>query len=157
VSREERLKDLIALIEPLVENKGYELVKLEYASGKQGKLHLIIDHEQGIAVEDCELVSRAVSELLDHEDPIEHAYTLEVSSPGLERPLTKIKHFARFTGETVKIRTAEKIDGRDKYAGTLTYAGPESIKVDLTDGGVMEIPYDLISKANLWFIKPAKK
>jgi len=99
LTREEKERELVALIEPLVEAKGYELVKLSYAARRHGLLQLIIDHEKGITVDDCELISRTVSDLLDTEDPIEHAYSLEVSSPGLERPLTKAEHFKRFQGE----------------------------------------------------------
>jgi ribosome maturation factor RimP len=157
MSREETAARLLEMIEPLVQSKGYELVKLDYAARKHGLLHLIIDHEKGVTVDDCEIISRAVSELLDSSDPITHAYTLEVSSPGLERPLTKKDHFARFKGEKVKIRTDAEVNGSDKFAGTLVSAESEYITVRGEDGKLSDIPYQLIKKANLWYTKPERK
>ena len=157
MSREERADKLKALLEPLVENLGYELVKLDYAARKHGLLHLVIDHEKGINVDDCESVSRAVSQLLDQEDPISHAYTLEVSSPGLERPLTKAEHFKRFAGEKAKIRTREEVGGQSKFAGTLLGWKNNSVIFKTEAGDSVEIPEDLVLKANLWYVKPSKK
>jgi ribosome maturation factor RimP len=157
MSREETAAKLIDLIEPLVESKGYELVKLDYDARKHGLLHLIIDHEKGITIDDCEVISRAVSELLDHQDPINHAYSLEVSSPGLERPLTKKEHFARFVGEKTKIRTSDEINGSGKFAGTLVGADNNLVTIRGEDGNMADIPYELIKKANLWYTKPERK
>ncbi len=157
MTREEKERRLVELIEPLVELKGYELVRLSYAARRHGLLQLIIDHDKGITVDDCELISRAVSELLDAEDPIEHAYSLEVSSPGLERPLTKVKHFKRFVGEKVKIQTCETVSGSEKFAGTLVDAGDEYITIESEKGIKTDLAYDLIKKAHLWYIKPDKK
>jgi len=157
MSREETAARLVEMIEPLVESKGYELVKLDYDARKHGLLHLIIDHEKGVNVDDCEVISRAVSELLDTEDPITHAYSLEVSSPGLERPLTKKEHFVRFTGEKAKIRTVDEVNGSDKFAGTLVGAEGDFVTLKGEDGKVVDIPYDIIKKANLWYTKPERK
>jgi len=156
MSREETAARLFEMIEPVVESRGYELVKLDYAAQKHGLLHLIIDHEKGINVDDCEIISRAVSELLDSRDPIKHAYTLEVSSPGLERPLTKKEHFARFAGEKAKIRTTDKVNGSDKFAGTMTVAESDFVTIRGEDGNIVDIPYHLIKKANLWYTKPER-
>jgi len=156
MSREEMQDRLIELIEPLVESKGFELVKLEYAPGKQGKLNLYIDREGGVTIDHCELISNAVSDLLDYHDPITHAYNLEVSSPGIERPLTKKKHFERFEGEKVKVKTSEEIEGRKKFSGTLTGTGEDTISITLEDGLDVEIPLSLIDKANLWYPKQDK-
>lgn len=153
MSREETRDKLIGLIEPLVESKGFELIKLDYASGKQGKLNLYIDREGGVTIDHCELISSAVSDLLDYHDPISHAYTLEVSSPGLERPLTKKKHFERFTGEKVKVKTSEEIGGRKNFSGTLGGIRDDSIIIELEDGDEVEIPLNLINRANLWYPK----
>ncbi len=157
MSREETAAGLIEMIEPLVESKGYELVKLDYTARKHGLLHLIIDHEKGITVDDCAIISRAVSELLDNQDPIAHAYSLEVSSPGLERPLTKKEHFSRFTGEKAKIKTVEEVNGSDKFAGTLVGVESDLVTLKGEDGKVVDIPFDLIKKANLWHTKPERK
>jgi len=156
MNREEVREKLIKLVEPLVESRGFELVQLEYIPGKKGHLQLFIDRKGGITVDHCELVSNAVSDLLDYHDPIDHTYTLEVSSPGLERPLTKKEHFDRFAGEKVKIKTTEKIEGRRNYSVTLEGTGDNSVFVKLEDGSRMEIPMKMIEKANLWYTKADK-
>jgi len=156
VSREEARQKLIELIEPLVESRGFELVHLDYIAGKQGRLHLYIDHEGGITIAHCELISRAVSDMLDNNDPIAHAYTFEVSSPGLDRPLTKVKHFIRFLGEKVKIKTAEPIGNSSKFSGILKSADDQFIVVIKDDGSEVQIPYNAIKKANLWYTGPEK-
>ncbi len=147
---------LVELIEPLVESKGFELVKLDYAAGKQGKLKLYIDREGGITIDHCELISTAVSDLLDYHDPIEHSYTLEVSSPGIERPLTKKRHFEQFQGEKIKIKTTESIGGRKSFSGILLDTWESWVKIELEDGNIVEIPLSLIAKANLWYPKKEK-
>ncbi len=156
-SREETKQILINLIEPLVESRGIELVQLEYVTGKYGKLMLYIDRDGGIEIEHCEAVSRAVSEMLDHHDPITHAFSLEVSSPGLERPLTKKAHFLRFQGERVKIITTEPIDGSSKLSGTLQRAGEDAVTLRADDGAEFSVPYALIARANLRYNGPEKK
>ncbi|MBW6464406.1 MAG: ribosome maturation factor RimP [Firmicutes bacterium] len=156
MGREEMAQKLLEMIEPLVESNGYELVKLDYAARRYGLLHLVIDHENGVTIDDCELISRAVSEFLDKKDPISHAYSLEVSSPGLERPLTKMNHFERFRGEKVKIISREEIEGSKKIAGTLREISGEIVSVEKEDGKMVKIPYPAIKKANLWYIKPDK-
>ena len=155
-SREETKQALINLIEPLVESRGIELVQLEYVTGKYGKLMLYIDRDGGIEIEHCEEVSRAVSEMLDQHDPITHAFNLEVSSPGLDRPLTKKAHFLRFQGESVKIMTAEPIDGSSKLSGTLQSAGEDAIVLRSDGGAEITVPYALIARANLRYSGPEK-
>jgi ribosome maturation factor RimP len=157
LSREETRQKLINLIEPLVESRGIELVQLEYVTGKYGKLMLYIDRVGGIEIEHCEEVSRAVSEMLDQHDPITHAFNLEVSSPGLERPLTKKAHFLRFQGERVKIITAEPIEGSSKLSGTLQVAGEDAIMLRADDGTEITVPYALIVRANLRYSGPEKQ
>ncbi len=156
MNREETRKILIELIEPLVESKGFELVQLDYTTGKQGHLLLYIDHQDGISIEDCELISWAVSDLLDGHDPIAHAYTLEVSSPGLERPLTKPAHFVRFRGEKVKVKTAEPIGGSRNFSGVLSSADDQRITIKRDDGSEAQIPYAAIARARLCYTGPAK-
>ncbi len=156
MSREETRDYLIELIEPLLESMGYELVRLDYAAGKHGKLHLFIDSKDGITIDDCETASRAVSDLLDAYDPISHAYTLEVSSPGLERPLTKKEHFVRFRGEKVKVKTSEPIGGSKNFSGVLQDADSDSVEILKADGSAIRIPHPLISRANLWYTGPEK-
>lgn len=111
---------LIALIEPLAGQLGYELVELEYGAGHgRGTLRVFIDAAAGIGVDDCERVSREISALLDVEDPIPGAYTLEVSSPGFDRVLRTREHFGRFVGSRVFVELKEPRAGRRRYAGQL--------------------------------------
>lgn len=156
MTRQEDQERLIKLIEPLIEAHGFELVLLEYIAGKHGKLHLYIDHENGISIENCTFISKTVSDLLDLEDPIAHAYTLEVSSPGLERPLTKKEHFMRYQGHKVKTTYSDKPGESIKLSGTLQGAEPDRMVIKKEDGTKVEVPYDLIIKANLWYTKPEK-
>jgi ribosome maturation factor RimP len=116
-----------------------ELIALELLG--RDNLRLFIDRPGGIGLEHCELVTRELSDLLSD-------YALEVSSPGLDRPLTKPAHFERFLGETVKVKTREPIDGRRNFTGRLAGAGPESIELDLDDGRA-EIPLDRVHRSNL--------
>ncbi len=154
VNREETRNLLIELIEPLVESKGLELLDLDYYSGRQGKVFLVIDGKDPVTIDDCEEISRAVSGLLDLHDPLSHAYLLEVASPGLERPLTKPAHYAKFKGEPVKVTLNEEVDGSSKAAGILREADENGIILDKEDGNIAAITYEKIKKAKLWFRKP---
>ena len=140
---------LQALIEPALDAMGYELVLLEYSPGiKTGSLRLFIDAVAGIDLGDCEKVSREIAALLDVEDPIDKAYQLEVSSPGLDRPLTKTEHYQRFVGEKVRVQTLIPINGRKKFMGPLL--GLEGRVVLLKqDAETVRIPLADIEKAKL--------
>lgn len=109
-----------ALLQPLVDEQGFELVDVEYVK-EAGNWYLraYIDKPGGIAVDDCEVISRALSDKLDEEDYIEESYILEVSSPGLGRPLKKEKDFARSIGKEVEVRTFRAIDGQKEFTGVL--------------------------------------
>ena len=140
---------LLAMLRPMVEELGYELWELEYSPGRgNGFVRLYIDAEAGITVEDCERVSRAVSELLDVADPVPGQYTLEVSSPGLDRPLRTPAHFARFVGEQVFVELAQPLGGRRRFKGLLVTAGPEAIEVEM-EGQRHVLPVAGIRKAHL--------
>ncbi len=140
---------LVALIEPALLTLGYELVLLEYNPGiKTASLRLFIDGPEGVQLGDCEKVSREIAALLDVEDPIEKAYQLEVSSPGLDRPLTKAEHYERFTGEKVRVQTLVPINGRKKFMGPI--AGLEQRALLLKqDAEIVRIPLADIEKARL--------
>jgi ribosome maturation factor RimP len=140
---------LIALLKPVVEGLGVELWELEYVPGRgNGLLRLYIDSEEGVTLDDCERVSRAVSELLDVEDPVPGHYTLEVSSPGLERPLRTAAHFARHVGERVFVELAEPVAARRRFKGLLVAAGGDLIEVEV-DGRRHELPIAGIRKAHV--------
>jgi ribosome maturation factor RimP len=137
---------LLPLLEPLVEGLGYELVDLEFLS--QGLLRIYIDRAQGISVDDCERVSREVSALLDTADPIPSAYTLEVSSPGLDRVLRTPGHFERFVGERVKVELKVARDGRRRYTGRLDTVGAAGVEMTV-DGAAVTLPFAEIGRARL--------
>ena len=140
---------LIALIEPLIGRLGYELVDLEYGAGRGSALvRLYIDRAGGVGIEDCERVSREVSALLDVEDPVPTAYTLEVSSPGFDRVLRTRAHFVRFAGQRVFVELATPREGRRRYTGTLVAAGDAGIELDV-DGERVTVRYEELAKARL--------
>ncbi len=137
------------LLEPVVKMLGYELVGIEYfPSGHHYILRVYIDKAAGITLDDCEIVSHQVSALLDVEDPIRGQYTLEVSSPGLDRPLFTPEHFSRFSGKQVKLRLSTPLNGRRNYKGRLQ--GLDDGKVILeVDGARVGLPLEDIEKARL--------
>jgi ribosome maturation factor RimP len=137
------------LIEPSVEQLGYELTDLEVRlSGKGGLLRLTIDKPDGIDLDDCQKVSHAVSALLDVEDPVAGNYNLEVSSPGLDRKLTKVEHFQRFEGETLKVTMRFPIEGRRRFRGILVSSDDENIVVEV-DGESHSLPLVMLDTARL--------
>jgi len=150
---------LIALIEPLLARLGYELVELEYAAGRsQAVVRIFIDkpaakegegqERQGITVDDCERASREVAALLDVDDPIPTAYTLEVSSPGFDRLLRTPAHFERFVGSRVFVELKVPRAGRRRYTGMLQAASATGIELEV-DKQKVAIPYDEIGRARL--------
>jgi ribosome maturation factor RimP len=127
----------------------HELADLEVRlGGKGGLVRVFIDKPEGIDLDDCETVSRAVSALLDVEDPVPGNYNLEVSSPGLDRKLTKVEHFQRFEGEIVKVQMRFPIEGRRRFRGTLVSSDDENIVVDV-DGESHSLPLKTIDTARL--------
>ena len=137
------------LLQPLVEDLGYEFVGLEYNSmGKHSVLRIYIDGENGVGIEDCETVSRETAALLDVKDPIKSHYNLEVSSPGLDRPLFTPAHYEEFTGHKAQINLYAPQDGRRKFSGKILKAGESSVCID-QDGLEVALDYDNIAKANL--------
>lgn len=139
------------MLEPVVESLGYELVRVLTIGMKNPTLQVMIDRKDGkeITVDDCAKVSRALSEVLDEKDPIENQYSLEVSSPGIDRPLTKPAHFERFAGYEAKFETSEEIEGRKRFKGKITALDKNNnIHFDM-DGTEYVIPFDAISKAKI--------
>jgi len=140
---------LIALIEPVLERLGYELVELEYSSGRaHAVVRLYIDREGGVTLDDCTQVSREVSAVLDVEDPIPSAYTLEVSSPGFDRVLRTQAHFGRFVGSRVFVELKEPRAGRRRYTGTLLTVDDSGIALEV-DREHVAVAYAEIGKARL--------
>lgn len=137
------------LIQPVLDKEGIELVDIEFKPRRNGSvLTIYIDKEGGVDLETCKRVSELISPILDVYDLIKSRYYLEVSSPGIERPLKKVKDFQRFVGSEVSVNTFNKIRGRKKFKGLLEKADENSIVVKV-DEEKYEIPYSEISKANL--------
>jgi ribosome maturation factor RimP len=141
---------LTQIVEPVIAGQGYELVDLEFKNEMGGwVLRVFIDHESGVSLDDCTSVSRELSAVLDVEDAIPVAYNLEVSSPGLDRPLKKESDFARFVGKKARIRTRHPVgESRRNFSGTLLEVAAGKVKIDVGDQ-VCEVPVDDVEKANL--------
>jgi ribosome maturation factor RimP len=139
------------LIEPSLVAMGYEVVRVQLSGGQRPTLQIMVERSDGrdMTVEDCADVSRAVSALLDVEDPIPGAYQLEVSSPGIDRPLTRPKDFERFAGRLARIETRQPIAGRKRFQGRLVGRSGDEIVMALTDGGEVRLPMGDILKAKL--------
>jgi len=144
------VSDIWSLIEPVVEGMGYEVVDIEFRPHpSDGLLRIFIDKPGGIQLEDCEAVSKQVSGVLDVEDPIPGQFNLEVSSPGLDRPLRKQQDFIRFAGETIKIKlSVPTLEGQRNFTGKLM--GMQNDEVILqADNETHYFPLDSIDKAHI--------
>jgi len=142
-------EELTKLLEPAIERLGYELSDLEVKlGGRDGVIRLFIDKAEGVGLEDCETVSRQISALLDVEDPVPGHYVLEVSSPGLDRRLTKVEHFERFMGEDIRVKLHFPISGRKSFRGALRAVDEENIEVEV-DGESHRLPIATIQSARL--------
>jgi len=138
------------LAAPLAKLEGMEIIEIElrHEGSRGGRvLRLYLDKEGGPNMEDLSRVSRELSDLLDVRDIVEGAYTLEVSSPGINRPLKRPEHFARFVGKKVRVRTREMINGRKSFVGQLLEVSADRISLS-QDGRACEIPFSLIEKSN---------
>ncbi|BCA30884.1 ribosome maturation factor RimP [Metapseudomonas otitidis] len=144
-----KLEQLQALLAPVVEALGYQCWGIEFLSqGRHSLLRVYIDHENGILIDDCEKVSRQISGVLDVEDPISSEYTLEVSSPGMDRPLFRLEQFAAHAGELVKIKLRSPYEGRRNFQGLLRGVEEQDVVVLVEDHEYL-LPIDLIDKANI--------
>jgi ribosome maturation factor RimP len=143
---EQKLTDMLR---PAVEETGKELLGVEFISaGNNSILRLFIDHENGINVDDCAEVSRQVGAILDVEDPISSEYNLEVSSPGLDRPLFELSHFQEVVGETINVRLSMPLNGRRKFKGILSAIENDTLIVEV-DSIDYELVISNVDKANL--------
>lgn len=141
---------LMSIIGPTVEGMGYELVRVQLSTGMRPTLQIMAERVDGAAmtVDDCAEISRAVSAVLDVEDPIEAAYTLEVSSPGIDRPLTRLKDFVRFAGFEARVETRQPVDGRRRFTGLLKGVDGDDVLVETTVGEA-RVPFALLLRAKL--------
>ena len=142
-------QSVIELIEPGLLAKGLELVDVEFKKeGQNWVLRVFIDKEGGVTLEDCQKISSLVGDLIEVEEVIEPAYTMEVSSPGLNRVLKKEKDFIRFSGKKIGVQCHAPLNGRKKFAGILKDFKNQSIRLEV-DGQLQIIPINRVAKANL--------
>lgn len=139
------------LLEPVIDGLGYETVRILTIGQKNPTLQIMIDRKDGteIVVDDCAKVSRAISEVMDEKDPIDDKYSLEVSSPGLDRPLTKIEHFKKFLGYETKIETGTEVSGRKRFNGKTTAVDASGNISFVMNGENFIIPFSEINKAKI--------
>ena len=137
------------LFEPVVSGMGFELIEIEhFPNPKHGVLRLYIDKPGGVVIEDCSAVSRQISALIDVEDPVSGKFNLEVSSPGLDRPLRRLQDFQKFTGSLVKLKTVMPMDGQRNFKGRLLQANEEVVVIE-TDDEEISLPMSAIDKARI--------
>ena len=142
-------KKLLGLINPLITDMGFELIRLRLMSSKEITLQIMVARPDGfINVDECADLSTTISALLDVEDPILDAYSLEVSSPGIDRPLTRIKDFEEFEGYDARLETVELIDGRKRFKGTLAGTNGSEIMINV-DEGTIGLEFEWLAEAKL--------
>ena len=145
-----RLADIVT---PAIEGLGFELVRIRLMGGATRTLQIMADRpDGGIEVDDCGLISTTVSAILDVEDPIEENFVLEVSSPGIDRPLTRLKDFEMWKGWEARLETTELIDGRRRFKGTLAGAEDDEVLIEIEDAGAVVtigLKFDWLSDAKL--------
>ncbi len=149
MNREEIIRKVRALAEEVLEQTDLSLEEVELL-GSPGRLTLrvTIDSPRGVSINDCERVSRQLEALLDIEDPIPGSYTLEVSSPGLDRPLKRIEDFVRFSGRLVRVTTSERLANQTFFVGRIRAVEADTVHLEVK-GRILKIPYSIIKKANL--------
>jgi len=143
-----RAEDIEALIEPAVKALGCELWGVQLIQSKHTILRVFIDTEAGAGIEECEKVSRQVSQVLDVEDPIRSEYTLEVSTPGMDRPLFKLEQFAKYQGEQISLRLRVPYKGQRNFKGLLCGVEGEEVVLRIDDTEIL-LPIESIEKANV--------
>ncbi|MHA6265568.1 ribosome maturation factor RimP [uncultured Aliiroseovarius sp.] len=144
---------LADIVQPVIEGMGFELVRLRLMGGNTPTLQIMAERpEGGIEVDECAEISTAVSAIMDVEDPIEDNYTLEVGSPGVDRPLTRLKDFEAWSGNVAKIETSELIDGRKRFKGTLAGVEGNEVLIEIENHGepvTIGLDFDWLSEAKL--------
>ena len=146
-------RKLADIITPVIEDMGFELVRLRLMGGKTHTLQIMAERpDGGIEVDECAEISNAVSAILDVEDPLVDSYTLEVGSPGIDRPLTRLKDFETFEGYDAKLETSELIDGRKRFKGVLAGVEGEEVLINIEDQGepvTVGLQFDWLADAKL--------
>ncbi|MEL6647864.1 MAG: ribosome maturation factor RimP, partial [Pseudomonadota bacterium] len=137
------------IISPVIEDMGFELVRVRLMGGKSKTLQIMAERpDGGIEVDECADISTAVSAILDVEDPITDAYALEVSSPGIDRPLTRLKHFEEYEGYDAKLETSEMVGGRKRFKGVLAGIEEDEVLINVEEGTI-GLKFDWLAEAKL--------
>ncbi len=148
--REDIKKKVEEIVTPALELLGFELVDLEYNLEPKGwVLRIYIDKKGGVTIDDCVFVSEEIGRILDVEDPIPHSYNLEVSSPGVDRPLRKERDFLKNVGRKVRVRLREKMDGRRNFRGRILDFENGQLVIEVEGQGIFRLPHESIEKAKL--------
>ena len=146
------LSKIEAIAERVAQSEGIEIVEIELKGGGRNRfLRISIDRPEGVTHADCETISHQVGAILDVEDVVPGAYTLEVSSPGVERRLAKYKDFERFTGKIIKVSLREPVENSRRWEGTLATCADGLINLEVAEGKTIQFPFDQVDKANLKF------
>lgn len=147
-----------SLAEPIVTENGMELVDIEFTKeGGNWYLRIYIDKDEGVDLDDCQKISTLLSDLLDQEDPIEQAYFLEVSSPGLDRPLKREKDFRKYEGHLVNVKTYSLVEGRKKWQGRLGPYQQDVLVLNLDQDQQIQIPWETIAQVKLSWEEEGRK
>ena len=146
----DRTAEIGRLVEPSLDGMGYELVRVRVTGGDQPTLQIMAERKdrKDMTVDDCAKISRNLSAILDVEDPISESYSLEISSPGIDRPLVRLDDYERFAGFEAKIETKRPLDGHRKFTGRLAGIRGERVAIGI-DAGETEIPFDEIARGKL--------
>ncbi len=152
MKRTEIPKKVEELVTPILDGYGFELVEVEWKP-QHGtwNLCLYIDKPGGITIQDCEVINYEVSDLLDRVDIITHSYNLEVSSPGVERPLKTTRDYQRYLGSPIQVSTYQKIKGQKKFYGNLRNFTNDTLTLETEKGETIDLPFSLIALVKLWF------
>jgi ribosome maturation factor RimP len=145
----EKVVDAAGIAEPVINDMGHELADVKFVTKKRSCLRFFIDKEGGVGINDCQAVSREIDTLIEVENIIKGSYVLEVSSPGLDRPLYKPSDYIRFEGSLAKVRTREPLDGQKVFLGRIDSAGEEGFNIITENGKVYGISYSQVEKARL--------
>lgn len=142
---------LYDMLAPTIEAMGFEVVRILMTGAQRPTLQIMIERQdrKNLVVDDCAAVSRAISAILDEKGPIDSEYSLEVSSPGIDRPLTKPEHFSRFAGYEAKVETSDTVDGRKRFKGKIISLEPNNNIKIMMDDKEYSIPFESVSKAKL--------
>lgn len=143
-----RTEQLTELLAPVVEDLGFVLWGVEYIQGRGAALRVFIDHADGISVDNCAAVSHEVSGVLDVEDPIPGEYNLEVSSPGMDRPMFEITQYVDYIGEDVQLKLLAPVSGKRKMTAAIVAVDGDTLVVEL-DGETLRVPYSQVDRARL--------